>query len=67
MNQAELAARLGIGHPHLSRVISGDVPAGNCYSDRSAARARPPPEERSEWLTRIEAAATRICHPQAVG
>jgi transcriptional regulator with XRE-family HTH domain len=57
MTQGDLARRLSVSQPHLSRVISGSVPPGDklrfrivqLFSERT-------PEEQTEWLKKVAAA-----------
>lgn len=61
LNQGELARRLEVSQPHISRVISGDVPAGNKLTLRiekllaSERQSKAP----GKWLARVGAAAGR--------
>jgi transcriptional regulator with XRE-family HTH domain len=61
MNQVELARRIDVSQPHLSRLISGSVPAGNRLKFRIARllAVERTPAEHIEWLRKIEAVAGR--------
>lgn len=60
MTQGDLARRLRVSQPHLSRVISGSVPPGDKLRYRIAQLlAEQPPKEQSEWLATVAAAAAK--------
>jgi hypothetical protein len=54
-----LARRLGVSQPHVSRVISGDIPPGNKLRLRieKLIAIERQPEEPGKWLARVSAAA----------
>jgi transcriptional regulator with XRE-family HTH domain len=60
-NQEELARRLGVSQPHISRVISGEIPAGNKLRFRieKLLAAERQSEAPGKWLAKVGAAAGR--------
>ena len=61
LNQDELARRLGVSQPHISRVISGDIPAGNKLRLRieKLLVAKRQSEAPGKWLAKVGATAGR--------
>jgi transcriptional regulator with XRE-family HTH domain len=61
MTQAELARRLGVGQPHLSRVISGKAIPGTklTFRARRLLLAVSRPAQTDEWLKAVAKAAAR--------
>jgi transcriptional regulator with XRE-family HTH domain len=61
MTQAELARRLGVGQPHLSRVISGKAVPGTklTFRARRLLFAGSAANETEEWLKGVAKAAAR--------
>lgn len=61
LNQDELARRLGVSQPHISRVISGEIPAGNKLRLRigKLLAAEHHSEVPGKWLAKVGAAAGR--------
>jgi transcriptional regulator with XRE-family HTH domain len=60
LTQGELASRLGVSQPHLSRVISGTTPPGNKLAFRiERLLNRPSPKRTDKWLDRVGHAAGR--------
>ncbi|MGY3582878.1 transcriptional regulator with XRE-family HTH domain [Bradyrhizobium sp. USDA 4341] len=61
LNQGELARQLGVTQSHISRVISGEVSAGNKLKLRieSILTAGRRPEAPGRWLAKVGAAAER--------
>lgn len=59
MSQGDLARLLGVSQPHISRVLSADVPPGDKLRSRAmkilAAQQEAP--ENPEWLEKVAAAA----------
>lgn len=61
LNQDELARRLGVSQPHISRVISGDIPVGNKLRLRieKLLAVERQSEAPGKWLAKVGAAAER--------
>lgn len=59
LNQDELARRLGISQPHVSRLISGDIAPGNKLRLRieKLIAAERQLERPGKWLAKVGAAA----------
>jgi transcriptional regulator with XRE-family HTH domain len=61
LNQDELARRLGVSQPHLSRVIAGTSAPGNklLYRIRDLLEVRPDRASGDKWLMEVAKAAKR--------
>lgn len=61
LNQEELARRLRVSQPHLSRVIGGNATAGNklLFRIRGLLGGQPSPASNDKWLIEVAKAAKR--------
>lgn len=61
LTQDDLARQLRVSQPHISRILSGDVPPGNKLRLRVARllAARQTPTQHPEWAEKVAAAAGR--------
>ncbi|WP_456815334.1 helix-turn-helix domain-containing protein [Bradyrhizobium sp. USDA 4508] len=61
LSQGDLARRLQISQPHLSRILSGSAPLSGKVKVRAAQLLAPPQSARrtSAWMRKVAAAAER--------
>jgi transcriptional regulator with XRE-family HTH domain len=61
LTQDDLARLLRVSQPHVSRILSGDVPPGDKLRLRAARllAARQTPTQHPEWAEKVAAAAGR--------
>ncbi|WP_315707349.1 MULTISPECIES: helix-turn-helix transcriptional regulator [unclassified Bradyrhizobium] len=61
MTQKELARQLRVSQPHISRILSGEVPPGDKLRLRASRllTAQPTSMQHPEWTNKVVAAADR--------
>lgn len=61
LTQGDLARRLGVSQPHISRILSEEVPPGDKLRLRVARflAVQQPPTQHPDWVEKVAAAAGR--------